>query len=212
MFLRPEANFSQRTRIFFGVWPYVLNAHARDTTAASGLVNLLVRPMVGASPKAIIWVAVQGSIRYLEKAANRNSLWVILCLPVTSILGSTPTLRLPRGLQYPSNQVNVCYCRKPSGRYAHIEAHSEEGYLFSHFFCSFSPPFSPPPHSNPAVFWSSDLSDLLVLRSSGPLVRGSSSPLVLWSRGSVVTVVSSTIPCKLLNSLDTDTLGRRTSV
>ena len=40
----------------------------------------------------------------------------------------------------------------------------------------------------------------------------SSGPLVLWSRGSVVTLVSSTIPYKLLTRLDTDTLGPGASV
>ena len=55
--------------------------------------------------------------------------------------------------------------------------------------------------SGPLIFW-----------SSGPLVLWSSGPLVLWSRGSVVTLVSSTIPYKLLTSLNTDTLGPRASV
>ena len=49
-------------------------------------------------------------------------------------------------------------------------------------------PFSPP--SGPVVFW-----------SLGPLVRGS-----------VVTLVFSTIPYKLRSSLHTDTLGPRASV
>ena len=34
------------------------------------VINLLVRPLV--------WVSVQGSIRYSTKATNGNSLWVIL--------------------------------------------------------------------------------------------------------------------------------------
>ena len=40
-----------------------LNAHARGTTATCGLIHVLVRPVVGVSPKAITWVAVEGSIR-----------------------------------------------------------------------------------------------------------------------------------------------------
>ena len=44
------------------------NAHVADTAATSGLINLLVRPLV--------WVSVQG--RYSTKATNGNSLWVIL--------------------------------------------------------------------------------------------------------------------------------------
>ena len=57
-----------------------LNARARDPTATSALNNLLMRPIVGVSPKAIIWVAVEGSIRYSTKVTNANSLWVILSL------------------------------------------------------------------------------------------------------------------------------------
>ena len=50
-----------------------LNAHATDTTAATatcGLINLvtvLVRPVVGVSPEAITWVAVERSVRYNAK-------------------------------------------------------------------------------------------------------------------------------------------------
>ena len=50
---------------------------------------------------------------------------------------------------------------------------------------------------------------LLVPWSFGPR---SSGPLVLRSRGSVVTLVSSTIPHRLLSSLDADTLGPTASV
>ena len=45
----------------------VENAHVRDTTATSGLMNLLVGPMAWVSPKAIIWAAVVGNIRYSTK-------------------------------------------------------------------------------------------------------------------------------------------------
>ena len=55
----------------------VENAHVRDTTATSGLINLCWGQWPG-FPKAIVWVAVEGSIRYSTKATNGNSLWVIL--------------------------------------------------------------------------------------------------------------------------------------
>ena len=35
-----------------------LNARAKDPTARSGLINLLMRPMVVVFPKAIVWAAV----------------------------------------------------------------------------------------------------------------------------------------------------------
>ena len=64
--------------------------------------------MVGVSPKAIIWVAVAGKIRY-TKVTNKNSLWVIVSLRVRSIVELDSILKLPRGLRYPySNQVHVC--------------------------------------------------------------------------------------------------------
>ena len=59
-----------------------LNARARDPTATSGVINLLMRPMVGVSPKTILWVAVEGSILYSAKATNANRLWVTLSLRV----------------------------------------------------------------------------------------------------------------------------------
>ena len=54
-----------------------LMARANDLMATAGLINLLMRPMVGLSPKAIIWVAVEGSIWYSTKATNANSVWVM---------------------------------------------------------------------------------------------------------------------------------------
>ena len=83
-----------------------LNAHARDDTATSGLVNLLVRPMVGVFPKAIIGVVVEGSIRYNAQVMNGNNLWVMKTLQVRYNLESDPTLGLPRTIQ-----VDICNCK-----------------------------------------------------------------------------------------------------
>ena len=94
----------------------------QDSTATSGLIYVLMGPMVGVSPKAIIWVDVEGRIRYSTKVTNANSLWVILSLRVRSILESYPIAGLPRGLQCPryrgANQANACYyIYSLSGRY-----------------------------------------------------------------------------------------------
>ena len=70
-----------------------------------------MRPIVWVSPTAIIWVAVDGSIRYSTKVANGTSLWVILSLRVKAHPRSDPILGLSRGLQYPyylgANQADV---------------------------------------------------------------------------------------------------------
>ena len=78
-----------------------LSARTRHPTATFGLINPLMRPMVGVSPQAIVWVALEGSVRYSTKVTNVNSLWVILNLRVRSILESYPIPGSPRGLQYP---------------------------------------------------------------------------------------------------------------
>ena len=92
-----------------------LNAHARDPTAASGLVNLLMRPMVGVFLTAISTIGlllkeVSGAVRRLPIG---NSLSVILRLQARSIVESDPILGLPKGLQYPyyqgANQADLCY-------------------------------------------------------------------------------------------------------
>ena len=95
----------------------VENAHVRDTTATSGLINLLMGPMAWVSPKAIIWVTVEGSIPYNTKATNGTSLWVIL-RSILSLrvryVGVSPKLGLSTGLQYRSNgganHADVYYC------------------------------------------------------------------------------------------------------
>ena len=55
-------------------------------------------PMVGVSLKAILWVAVEGSILYNTKVTNANMFWVVLSLRVRSILELYPISGLPRRL------------------------------------------------------------------------------------------------------------------
>ena len=69
--------------------------------------------MVGVALQAIMWVAVQESIQYSTKVTTAN--WVILSLPVRSILESWPISGWPRvkgiaiSLLSGGHQAGVCY-------------------------------------------------------------------------------------------------------
>ena len=66
-------------------------ARVGDTTSTTRVIKLLVRPMVGVSPKAILKIDVERSIRRIMKASNKYSLWVIFRdTPASSLSGCQP--------------------------------------------------------------------------------------------------------------------------